>query len=193
MRAPLFRAALAAALAASLGACLGGGSAPSELLTLTAAQVAPPGTARSDNAVTVMTPSVPQAASNRRIPVYVSPTTIQYLPEATWVEEPRYLFRQLLAETITARSGRLVLNPDVYNQVPGPTLSGQLLQFGLDPTRREVVVSFEAALATSASTVRSRRFEARVPVAQETAAAVAPALNQAANQVAAEVADWIGG
>ena len=38
----------------------------------------------------------------------------------------------------------------------------------------------------------SNRFEARVPVAEATPAAVAPALNQAANQVADQVAAWIG-
>ena len=190
------RPAAALALVLSLGACLGGGSAPAELLTLTPTQAPAPGTERGEGggeAVTVMAPSVPRALSTTRIPVYVSPTTIQYLASATWVEEPNELFRRLLGETIAARTGRLVLNPDVYSQVPGPTLSGQLLQFGLDPTRSEAVVTYEAALARGATSVRTQRFEARVPVTQAVTAQVAPALNQAANQVADQVANWIGG
>lgn len=195
MRVLLFRSLAAAALAVSLGACLGGGGGPAELLTLTATQAPQPGTGRANEgeAVTVMAPSVPRSMSTTRIPVYVSPTTIQYLQNATWVEEPNELFRRLLAETIAARTGRLVLNPDVYSQVPGVTLSGQLLQFGLDPNRSEVVVTFEAAAARSASAVRTQRFEARVPVTQAVAAQVAPALNQAANEVAEQVSAWIGG
>lgn len=194
MRKLMSRSATAVALAISLSACLGGGSAPSELLTLTAAQALAPGTTRSGGeAVTVMEPAVPRAMSTTRIPVYVSPTVIQYLQDATWVEEPSALFRRLLGETIAARTGRLVLNPDVYSQVPGSTLNGQLLQFGLDPTRSEAVVTFEAALAGSGTDVRTQRFEARVPVTQQVTAQVAPALNQAANQVAEQVADWIGG
>lgn len=191
----LFRAVAAAALALSLAACLGGGGAPAELLTLTPTQAPQPGAARSasGDSVTVMAPSVPRSMSTTRIPVYVSPTVIQYLQDATWVEEPNELFRQLLAETIAARTGRLVLNPDVYSQVPGQTLSGQLLQFGLDPNRSEAVVTFEAAVARGASSVRTQRFEARVPVTEQVTAQVAPALNQAANQVAGQVADWIGG
>ena len=195
MRVLVTRSALVLTLALSLGACFGGGRAPAELLTLTAAQALQPGAARSGSgeSVTVMAPAVSRAMSTTRIPVYVSPTVIQYLQNATWVEEPKELFRQLMAETIAARTGRLVLNPDVYSQVPGQTLSGQLLQFGLDPNRSEAVVTFEAALASGATAVRTQRFEARVPVTQAVTAQVAPALNQAANQVAEQVADWIGG
>lgn len=191
----LSRSVAALALALSLGACLGGGRAPAELLTLTAAQAPQPGATRGGEGepVTVMTPSVPRAMSTTRIPVYVSATSIQYLQNATYVEQPNELFRQLLSETIAARTGRLVLNPDVYSQVPGLTVSGQLLQFGLDPTRSEAVVTYEAAAARSASAVRTQRFEARVPVTQAVTAQVAPALNQAANQVAEQVAAWIGG
>ena len=72
------------------------------------------------------------------------------------------------------------------------TVSGQLLQFGLDATRNEAVVTFEAGLSRGPNSLRTQRFEARVPVTAQTALAVAPALNQAANRVAQGVADWIG-
>ncbi len=57
----------------------------------------------------------------------------------------------------------------------------------------EVVIVYDAAIARGATGVTTNRFEARVPVAEATPAAVAPALNQAANQVAGQVAAWVGG
>lgn len=181
-------------LALLAAGCLGGGSAPSELLTLTATQTLPPGEGRSADAdaLAVLTPSVPKAINTRRIPVYVTPITIEYLVNATWVEEPNELFRRVLAETIAARTGRLVLDPNNFTQEAGATLSGQLLQFGFDPTRMQVVVSYEAALARGPQALQTQRFEARVPVTTQTAATIAPALNLASNQVAEQVADWIG-
>ena len=196
MRGRLFaKAGVIAALALTLGACLGGGSAPSELLTLTPNDPPAAGASRSGGAgegLAVLTPSVPQALRTTRIPVYVNATTIQYLQNATWVEPPKDLFRRLLAETIAGRTGRLVLNPDLYTEVQGPTLTGQLIQFGYDPAQTSVVVVYEAALARGAQSVQTQRFESRVPVAQPVATVVAPALNQAANDVAEQIADWIG-
>ena len=189
------KAGVIVALALSLAACFGGGNVPSELLTLTPNDPPAAGAARSGgvgDGLAVLTPSVPQALSTTRIPVYVNPTTIQYLQNATWVAPPKDLFRRLLAETIAGRTGRLVLNPDLYTDVQGPTLTGQLIQFGYDPAQASVVVTFEAALARGAQSVQTQRFESRVPVAQPVTAAVAPALNQAANDVAEQVADWIG-
>jgi cholesterol transport system auxiliary component len=197
MRATMRNTRLAAIplLALCTGACFGGGSAPAQLLTLTAAEALAPGATRTADAagsIAVVAPSVPRAVATTRIPVYVSETSIQYLVGATWVEEPRELFRTLLAETIAARTGRLVLDPSNFSQGTGATLSGQLLQFGFDPTRMEVVVAYEAALSRSQQPLQTQRFEARVPVTAQDALTVAPALNQAANQVAEQVADWIG-
>jgi cholesterol transport system auxiliary component len=56
----------------------------------------------------------------------------------------------------------------------------------------EVVIAYEATIARGTDALQARRFESRVPVAAQTAAAITPALNQAANQVAEQVADWIG-
>ena len=55
-----------------------------------------------------------------------------------------------------------------------------------------VVVVFDAVRNGDGSAVVSRRFEARVAVAEPEAGFVGPALNRAANQVAGEVAEWIG-
>ena len=85
----------AAACALALSACLGGGHAPDHLLTLTAAEtrpVAQPRNAGPNEAVTVTVPTVPQALRTTRIPVYLSETTVQYLKDADWVENPGPLF-----------------------------------------------------------------------------------------------------
>jgi len=187
---------LAAALA--LSGCLGGGKAPSELLTLTPAEARPAATPRSagqGEAITVAVPAVPQALRTNRIPVYVNETTIQYLTGGAWVEQPGALFARLLGDTIAARTGRVVLDPSQYSNDPGSRITGTLVKFGLDPAAMQVVVVYDAVLARSGANgaVMTNRFEARVPVAEATPAAVAPALNQAANQLAGEVAAWIGG
>lgn len=187
---------LALAAMAGLGGCLGGGKAPSELLTLTATQAVPAGTARTatpGESLAVLTPSTPRAINTRRVPVYVNDITIEYLVGATWVEEPQELFRRLVAETVAARTGRLVLDPLNFSEDAGMTLSGSLIRFGFDPTRMEAVVVYEAALAQGSRPLRTQRFEGRVPVAAQDAATITPALNEAANKVAGEVAAWVGG
>ncbi len=179
----------------ALAGCFGGG-APSELLTLTAAQSRPaasPRTAGQGEAITVVEPTVPEALNTPRIPVYVNETVVQYLTGAQWVEDPGPLFGRLVGETIAAQTGRVVLDPSQYSHDPGTRLTGQLVRFGLDPNAMEVVVTYDAAIARGATGVTTNRFEARVPVAEATSAAVAPALNQAANQVAGQVAAWVGG
>ena len=186
---------LAAAAAFALSACFGGSKTPSELLTLTAAQSRPaeaPRTAGPGEAITVVEPTVPQALRTARIPVYIGPNAIQYVRDAQWVDNPAPLFARLVGEMIAARTGRVVLDPSQYSHDPGTRLTGQLQMFGLDPTTMQVVVVYDAAMTRGATGVTTNRFEARVPVAEATAAAVAPALNQAANQVAIDVSDWVG-
>ena len=185
----------AALLPFALSACLGGASVPDQLLTLTAAQgppIATPRDAGAGQAITVVDPTVPQALRTTRVPVYVDDTTIQYLQDAVWVENPGPLFGRLVGEVIAARTGRVVLDSRQFTHDPGTQLTGQLLKFGLDPTGMEVVVLYDAAISRGAEGVRTNRFEARVPVAEATPTAVAPALNQAANQVADQVATWVG-
>ena len=182
----------------ALSASFGGGRAPDQLLTLTAAEPRPVATPRSagqGEAITVAVPSLPQALRTTRIPVYVNETTIQYLTDAVWVEQPGPLFARLLGDTIAARTGRVVLDPGQYSHDPGTRITGTLVRFGLDPNNMQVVIVYDAAMARGGPTggVVTNRFEARVPVAEATPAAVAPALNQAANQLAAEVAAWVAG
>jgi cholesterol transport system auxiliary component len=185
----------AAASFLPLAGCFGGASVPDHLLTLTSAEARPaatPRTAGAGEAITVAVPGVPEALRTTRIPVYLSETTIQYLENAVWVEQPGALFARLLGETIAARTGRVVLDPSQYSHDPGTRLTGTLVKFGLDPATMQVVIVYDAAVARGATGVTTNRFEARVAVAEATPAAVAPALNQAANQLAGEVAAWVG-
>lgn len=185
---------LAAAL--PLAACISFGAAPPDsLLSLTPDATLPAGTARTardGQSVTVYVPSVPQELATPRVPVHASATSIAYLKDAQWVDAPNRLFRELLGQTIAVRTTRVVLDPRQSSLAPGIRLGGRLADFGLDSPSRAVVVTFDATLARGEKIpVETRRFQARVPVAAETVAAVAPALNQAANQVAVEVADWV--
>ncbi len=191
------RILLAAGAALSLSACFGGARAPDQLLTLSATQSRPADATRSaaqGQTITIVEPTVPQALRTQRVPVHSSPTAISYLQDAQWVEAPNALFGRLLSETIAATTGRVVLDPNQYSHDPGTRITGQLQRFGLDAQTMEVVAVYDAVMErTGGAGVTSRRFEARVTIAEPTAAAVAPALNEVANRIAAEVAGWVGG
>ncbi len=184
-------------LVLALSGCISFGSKPPPyLLTLTSAATVPAATSRTaavGEAVTVVTPTVPQALATARVPVVSNGTAIAYVKDAQWVDTPNALFGRLLSETIAARTGRVVLDPQQFTFDPGTRLTGQLQSFGVDSDTMEAVVLYDAALARGADRVETRRFEARVPIAAVETAAVGSALNQAANQVATEVAAWIGG
>jgi cholesterol transport system auxiliary component len=183
-----------AALPLALTACLGGGrDLPPTLATLSTAAPAPATIARTsspENALTIELPIVPQALSVTRVPVHVGPTAIAYVEDVVWVDRPATLFQQLLAETVTRTTGRLVLDPRQALLDPGTRVTGSLLHFGYHADTGEAVVVYDAAL-TRGDRVESRRFEARRP-ADGTAATVPEALNSAANEVAAAVAEWLG-
>jgi len=186
-----------AAAATLLSGCIRfGAEPPASLLTLAPAQPVAVGQAQNSNtarAVTVAVPAVPQALATQRVPVQSGPTDIAYLKEASWSEAPARLFARLLSDTLTSRSGRLVLTPAQSLADPGARLGGELRNFGLDARAREAVVTYDATLIRQGATaVEKRRFEARVPAATMDAAAAGPAISDAANRVAAEVADWVG-
>ena len=188
---------LAVLAMAGTGGCISfGPKTPPTLMTLTPAERVNAGPARTignRSAVTVTIPSVVQALATPRVPVQSGPTSLAYLKDAQWLDVPSHLFRDLLAETIEARTGRVVPDLRLPALAPDTRLSGRIEAFGVDASANAAVVTFDAVLAREGSeTVQTRRFEARVPVASVNAASVPPALNQAANQVAADVADWIG-
>jgi cholesterol transport system auxiliary component len=197
----LLRVVAPVALAAALGGCslgglLGGGKTPTTLLTLTPEAPDPGQIQRSANAgqtVTIAVPIVAKELRTARIPVQITPTDVQYVTDAQWVDTPDRLFQDLVAETVRRTTGRVVLNARQSNLDPGLIVSGELQRFGYDAQTGQVTVQYDGALSTEGGTrVETRRFTASVP-SDGTAVSVGPALNRAANQVAGEIARWIGG
>jgi len=194
------------ALVLLLGGCIRfGAEAPPSLLTLTSdASIAVGETASSATAksISVAALNVPQELVVARVPVQSSTTSIAYLKDAHWVEPPSRLFARLLSDTVSVRTGRVVLSLRQSLSDPGARLGGELRTFGIDATTNEAVVTYDATLvrdrpaeasgARAPLTFEKRRFEARVPVAAIDAASAGTALNRAANQVAGQVADWVG-
>lgn len=191
------RIGLAGALALFLSGCvnLGGGKAPPTLVSLTAASAAPAGTNVTGSlkeALVVAEPETDRRLAVQRIPVQIDDANVAYLQNAQWVERPARLFRALLAETIRAKTGRLVIEDDQAEATGNTRLAGRLLDMGYDARRQSVVVRYDAIREGAGGIITTRRFEAVVPGIQPKTEFVGPALNQAANQVAQQVADWIG-
>ncbi|MES2441740.1 MAG: ABC-type transport auxiliary lipoprotein family protein [Pseudomonadota bacterium] len=185
------------ALPLLLSGCISFGSKPPpQLLTLQPAAAIAPGTTQSSGAaktITIAVPAVPQELATARVPVHQGGPAIAYVKDAAWVEPPSRLFARLLADTVTTRTGRVVLSNRQSQIDPGAQLTGELRMFGVDANTGEAVVTFDATLQRGEPAVfEKQRFEARVAVAPIEAAPVGAALNQAANQVAAQVADWVG-
>ncbi|MBS3961749.1 MAG: membrane integrity-associated transporter subunit PqiC [Sandarakinorhabdus sp.] len=142
-------------------------------------------------AVSIDVPQVPGALQTLRIPVVVSDTSIQYVREASWAEQPNRLFQRLLADTLV-NSGIAVIDQRSSGKAGGRRLTGQLKAFGADVRDGRLVrVRFDATLI-GPDGVRQRRFEHDAPVARIDGAHVSAALNSAANAVAADVSRWIG-
>ena len=188
---------LASALMLPLAGCISfGAKPPPSLLNLTASATVPVGdTQRAPGAPTIVinAPAVPQELATLRVPVRANPTSIAYLKDAQWVEPVNRLFARMLGDTITARTGRVVVGNRQFGAEPGAVVNGDLRNFGVDAASGDVVVTYDVALTRgTGNALEKRRFEARVPAGTVEASAVGVALNQAANQVAGEVADWVG-
>lgn len=186
-----------AALTLPLSGCISfGPKPPPRLMALSATAPLAPGTAITTGdarAIQIARLSAIPALGTQRVLVTDGPTAIAYLKDGLWSAPPTDLFRGLLAETITVKTGRVVTEPRLLQIQPNTRLAGQISAFGLDGPGHAVTVTFDATLSHEGSDqIQSRRFSARMPVSSEQPEAVAAALNQAANQVAGEVADWIG-
>lgn len=189
------RYAAAAASAVVLTGCVSfGPKSPDSLITLTSTATAPEGSGASGNTQTALAISefeAPQKLDVTRVPVQVTNSEIAYVKDAVWNEKPARLLSRLIAETIRARSGRLVIDGDDPGALAESRISGTLREFGYDARTSEVVLVLDVARAGSGSSVTTRRFEARVPGVVAEAGPVGVALNQAANRVAGEVAAWV--
>lgn len=204
MRKLLLAPVLLAAL--SLGGCIKfGAEPPPSLLKLEADAAMPTGqtvSSATTRSIVIAVPTVPQELAVTRVPVRSGDTAVAYLKDAQWVEAPNRMFARLLGDTISVRTGRVVLGLRQSLSDPGARLSGELRQFGIDADSNEAVVVYDATLVRDrpaaadgvrpALTFEKRRFEARVALAEIAPAAAGSALNDAANRVAGDVADWVG-
>lgn len=188
-----------AALAASLllSGCLSfGGKPPKALITLSPAAAPAVGETQRVGAagtVLILVPTMPQEVATLRVPVRSSGTQLAYVKDVAWVEPPSRLFARLMADTVSAKTGRVVVSQAQFPAHAGATLSGDLRAFGVDAGTSSAIVTFDGSLDRGGGApLEKRRFEARVPLARIDAPSVGPALNQAANDVAGQVADWVG-
>jgi cholesterol transport system auxiliary component len=187
------------ALPLAVSGCVSiGGKPPKMLLTLTPAASLPPGStqdAANASTITIQVPVVPQSLATARIPVQTG-DRVAYVTDVYWVEAPQRLFARVLSDTISAKTGRVVLSFAQSYADPGARLSGELRSFGIETqggSSGTAVVTYDGALLRGGDgKVEKKRFEARVPVGALDGDTVGAALNQAANQVAGEVADWVG-
>ena len=188
-----------ALLALPLSGCVSlGGKPPKMLLTLTSQTTLPAGStqdAANASTISITVPVVPQSLATARIPVQTG-DRVAYIQDVYWVEAPQRMFARVMSDTISAKTGRVVLSFAQSFSDPGARLSGELRTFGLETqggTSGNAVVTFDAALIRgNDGKVEKKRFEAQVPVGTLDGDTVGTALNQAANQVAGEVADWVG-
>lgn len=182
--------------AALVAGCISfGEDPPPSLLTLTPTVSAPAGTGASGNSATALQLvefEAPQRVDVTRVPVQVTPSEVAYLKDAVWVEKPARLFRRLLAETIRARSDRVVIDGDDPGVVAETRLRGTLREFGYDAPSSSAVVRVDAVRSGEGTEVTTRRFEAVVSGVPAEAGPVGDALNEAANDVAGQIAEWIG-
>lgn len=183
--------------AVALSGCVSfGAKPPPSLLNLTSTATVPANDARmvrSGEAITIAVPYVPQALATTRLAVLTGDTAVAYLKDAVFVEPPAKLFQRLLSETVAAKTGSVVLDPRQFALAPGKQLSGGLKAFGIDADASEAVVIYDAAYSPDkGASVKTRRFESRVPVSVIESGPAGAALNEAANKVASDVATWLG-
>ena len=168
--------------------------APPSLLVLTATKAVASGTQNTGNpsqALVVLIPDVPRKIDTNRVPVQVDASQIAYLKDAFWADKPARLMQQLLSETIRAQSNRLVLTEVEAGGNAERTLSGNLMEFGIDAAKMEAVVIFEAVKMVRGKPVQTKRFERRAAISAILPAPSGAGLNQAANAVAADIASWM--
>lgn len=177
-----------------LGGCVKFGAAPPKsLLTVTPTSTVAPGTVTRGSAgtVTIIEPDVPKSLDTVRVAVRTDSNDFAYVKDAVWADTPKNLFRAVLAETVAARTGMLVLDAGQFSADPGRRVMGELVAFGMDAASGQAVVTFDASVIGKGGSVTKRRFSATAPAGRIDARTVAPAIQNAANQVAVEVADWL--
>lgn len=192
---PLLPRLLIASLTLALGACVNlGGKTPPSLLVLTPAQTVAGGTLQrsaAKDALVILIPEVPRKLETNRVPVQIDSSSIAYLQDAVWADKPSRLMQMLLMEVVAAKNNRLVLNEVDAGGKAEHFLAGSLLEFGIDASRNEAVIIYDAVRLQNGKEVEKKRFEARSTVMEIKPGAAGAALNDAANVVAADIAAWL--
>ncbi len=189
----------ALALLPALASCVSiGGSAepPEQLITFTARETAPAGassTGEVTDAIVVLEPEVEDRLDVNRVPVKVDATGVAYLKDAVYVDRPARLFQHLLAETLRARKGGLVIEGEDPGVLVSTRLFGRIIEAGYDAQRSSVSVIYDAVAIAPDGKMRQRRFASTVEGVPADAASVAPALNDAANDVVSQTVTWLTG
>lgn len=187
------------AMLALLSGCIsiGGGSEPPEqLITFTPREMAPAGDASSGaitDAIMVFEPEVEDRLDVNRVPVRIDASGVAYLKNATYVDRPARLFQSLLAETLRARSDRLVISGEDPGVKVRTRVYGHIIEAGYDAPNSTVSFVYDAVAVAPDGTVRQRRFISEAAGVPAEAAFVAPALNEAANDIAGQIAGWVIG
>lgn len=171
-----------------------GSKPPPSLLVLTPSNKQTGGAASEgpqSAALVVLTPTAPRKLDSNRLPVQIDSSSIAYLKDAVWSDRPAVLMQQLLSETIAAKNGRFILSETDADGLAEEFLSGSLVEFGVDASRGEAVVIFDAVKMVRGQPAKKQRFEARRQITVIEAVPASAALNGAANEVAASIADWL--
>lgn len=179
-----------------LTACVSfGAKAPPSLLVLTATTNVQGGAVQTGSpadALIVLLPEVPRTIDTNRVPVQIDNSSVAYLKDAVWADKPARMMQMLLMETVSATTGRLVLNEVDAGGKAQQFLSGSLMEFGIDSQAMEAVVVYDAVKLVRGQAVEKKRFEARESVTAIEPGPAGIALNRAANRLAAEMAAWVG-
>lgn len=190
------RAALMLVSTVLLSGCVKlGGKAPAQLLSLTAtAQQADDATRNVERAelISISLPFVSQALAQPRVAVSQGAVVTAYVKDGAWSEAPARMFREVLAQTVQARSNLVVIDPRQIANRPGRQVSGHLRAFQIDADKQQAHVIYDALMIKGdPGVVTTRRFEAWEPVSAIEPVPSGVALNKAANVIAGEVAAWV--
>lgn len=186
---------VAAAAILVLPSCVSlGGTAPASMLTLTPNFSVTAGASKTGlakEAMIVRVPEVPRKLDTNRVPVQISSGNVAYLKDSVWTDKPAILLQQLLAETLSAKNGTLILSEMDTAGKAENYLSGQLVEFGIDEAAMEAVATFDAVRIRKGLPIEKRRFDAREGLAKIEPDLAGEALNVAANRIAEDVANWL--
>ncbi|MEY4869608.1 MAG: hypothetical protein RIS11_802, partial [Pseudomonadota bacterium] len=153
----LIRKAVLVAPLALLSGCVSFGTdAPPTMLVLQADSAVSAGKVKSGevkDALVIMEPEAPRKLDTNRVAVQVDVSNMAYLKDAIWSDKPTVLIQQLVTETLSARSPRLILTENESAGRADSSLSGQLLEFGIDAATMEAVASFDAVRSSRGSPI----------------------------------------